>query len=272
MKKDHTTGAIQYWYDIWERINWFRFLSSIYRKVSGYLKLALLVEHDSVSVQEFSEIKLNGTGGHKKQTKYLRHSLKVRKATKLKKPYSLFSLIPFMSRHRKEISWVSPNQWVGFQTKCLNLFEINSYDYRHRTNVADSHHFGADPDPTFHFHADPDPTLHAQTNPDPTFHAFFPGFRPSNAPKWPSKASIFSLADPDPAFQLWWIRIQLSTLMRIRIHNNASNNNSWSCIFPRIQNPDPPKECESVFANKNKRTDIIGGLGIGMPVRSIMCL
>ncbi len=50
--------------------NWFRFLSGIYRKVSGYLsRLFWSIMIDSVSVQEFCEIELNGTGGHKKLTK-----------------------------------------------------------------------------------------------------------------------------------------------------------------------------------------------------------
>jgi hypothetical protein len=50
----------------------------------------------------------------------------------------------------------------------------------------------ADPDPTFHSNGDPDPTFPFDLDPDPTPH-FFSRFGPSNAPKWPSTASTFSL-------------------------------------------------------------------------------
>ncbi len=38
-------------------------------------------------------------------------------------------------------------------------------------NVADPHHFDADPDPdpACHFDADPDPTFHFDADPDPCF-------------------------------------------------------------------------------------------------------
>jgi hypothetical protein len=34
-------------------------------------------------------------------------------------------------------------------------------------SVADPHHFGAEPDPTYHFGADPDTTYHFDAVPDP---------------------------------------------------------------------------------------------------------
>ncbi len=64
-----------------------------------------------------------------------------------------------------------------------------------------------DPDPTFQFDADPDS--------DPTYN-FFPDLDPpmlQNDPLMPCHLD----ADPDPAFILMRIRIQLSTLLRIRI-------------------------------------------------------
>jgi hypothetical protein len=60
-------------------------------------------------------------------------------------------------------------------------FENDKYpNVSEGSSIADPHHFDADPDPAFEFDADPDPD-------------FFPRVGPSNARKWPSKASTFSL-------------------------------------------------------------------------------
>ncbi len=114
-------------------------------------------------------------------------------------------------------------------------------------SVADPHHIDADPDPTFHFDVDPDPACHFGADPDPAFHfdadpdpAFHFDADPDPDPNFHFDAD----PDPAPSFQkssalkkcsnrltfhtfclvickLIRIRIQLITLMRIRIHNTV---------------------------------------------------
>ncbi len=92
-----------------------------------------------------------------------------------------------------------------------------------------------DPDPAFHFDAgpDPDPTFDsdADLDPDPAFlfdtdpdpdpaTLFFPDLDPPMLQNDPLRLPPFHFdEDPDPVFTWMRIRIQLSTLMRMRIWN-----------------------------------------------------
>ncbi len=77
-----------------------------------------------------------------------------------------------------------------------------------------------DPDPSFHFDADPDPnpTFLCDVDPDPgpTTHFFTELYPPmlQNDPLRPFH--VLAVADPDPAFTLirMLVQIQVSTLMR----------------------------------------------------------
>ncbi len=102
-------------------------------------------------------------------------------------------------------------------------------------SVADPHDLDEDPDPVFHFEVDPDHNFYSDADPDPhptfqfaadpdpgSYHSLFTRFGPSNALQYndPERFPTFHFdaeTDPDPAFTSMGIRIQLSTLVRIRI-------------------------------------------------------
>ncbi len=90
------------------------------------------------------------------------------------------------------------------------------------TRVTDPYHFDADPDPdpACPFDADPDPTFHFDADPDPSFYVKAQNLE--KVLKYSSILYIFAChrqiyADPDKYFTLRRIRIQLFTLIRIRI-------------------------------------------------------